>query len=287
VDEQQLSAEVCSVSKLLKLFRTCTSFIALIPLDAHSPPCTRSPTIPDVTIVNRQKFFLSRQIDSDAGEKVLHAIQAMGVQVLTSVSVQDITTTLSDSGEEEFTGLDLTDGTHVEAALVIFAIGTTPRDDLAKDSSIDCYTRGGVVVGDDLTMSAKDVYAIGECANWRGNTYGLIGPGGRSSLKKFRHSEPDVFCSRDDRHSIVQSDPNRNYDGDVQTSSDERPRSIDKTGVDVSAPNASGVASDCSSLLGRFFREFLRRQTYNREIAQRTCVWADLGDSGSFNVRHQ
>jgi nitrite reductase (NAD(P)H) len=124
---------------------------------------------------------------------VLHAIQAMGVQVLTSVSVQDITTKQSDSGEEVFTGMDLTDGTHVEAALVIFAIGTTPRDDLAKDSGIDCHTRGGVVVSDDLTTSAKDVYAIGECANWRGNTYGLIGPGGRSLLKFCRHSKPDVL----------------------------------------------------------------------------------------------
>ena len=53
--------------------------------------------------------------------------------------------------------MDLINGTHVEAALVIFAIGTTPRDDLAKDSGIDCHTKGGVIVADDLTMSAKDV----------------------------------------------------------------------------------------------------------------------------------
>jgi hypothetical protein len=46
----------------------------------------------------------------------------MEVQVRTSVSVQDITTKRSDSGEEEFTGLDLTNGTHVEAALVVFAV---------------------------------------------------------------------------------------------------------------------------------------------------------------------
>jgi nitrite reductase (NAD(P)H) len=99
-------------------------FRCAYPAQCSFPPCTRSPAIPQVTIVNRQKFPLSRQIDSDAGEMVLHAIQAMGVQVLTSVSVQDIITKLS--GEEVFTALDLTDGTHVEAAPVIFAIGTTP-----------------------------------------------------------------------------------------------------------------------------------------------------------------
>ena len=167
---------------------------SIVILKTHSNLC--SPTIPDVTIINRQKYPLSRQIDSDAGEMVLHAIQAMGVQVLTSVSVQEITTTRSDSGDEVFVGMDLTNGTHVEAVLVIFAIGTTPRDDLAKNSGINCHARGGVVVGDDLTTSAKDVYAIGECANWRGNTYGLIGPGGQSLLA-FVKAPPksESFCS--------------------------------------------------------------------------------------------
>ena len=35
----------------------------------------------------------------------------------------------------------------------------------------------GVVVDDHLRTSAGDVYAVGECASWKGNTYGLIAPG--------------------------------------------------------------------------------------------------------------
>ena len=110
---------------------------------------------------------------------VLHKIQAMGVQVLTKCSpTRQVTRPAEDgSGEEIFTGLELQDGTVHEADLVIYAIGIRPRDDVARASGIQCHTRGGVVVQDDLKTSAPDVYAIGECASWKGNIYGLIGPG--------------------------------------------------------------------------------------------------------------
>jgi nitrite reductase (NAD(P)H) len=108
---------------------------------------------------------------------VLRRIEAMGVKFITKVGVEDITTE-AGSDEETFTGFNLSDGTHLASNLVIFAIGIKPRDELAKVSGIETYERGGIKVGDDLRTSAKDVYAIGECASWKGNTYGLIAPGG-------------------------------------------------------------------------------------------------------------
>jgi nitrite reductase (NAD(P)H) len=97
---------------------------------------------------------------------------------MTNVVVKDITTYRPPSGGEVFDGFDLNDGTHIPAELVIFAIGIKPRDDLARAGGLECHPKGGIVIGVDLKTSAKDVYAIGECANWRGNTYGLIAPGG-------------------------------------------------------------------------------------------------------------
>ena len=52
---------------------------------------------------------------------------------------------------------------------VIYGIGISPRDELAAASGIKVAPRGGVDVNDDLMTSAQDVYAIGECASWRGN----------------------------------------------------------------------------------------------------------------------
>jgi nitrite reductase (NAD(P)H) len=57
-------------------------------------------------------------------------------------------------------------------------IGVRPRDDLAKQTGIKCADRGGgIIVGSDLCTSIPDIYAIGECASWNNETYGLIAPG--------------------------------------------------------------------------------------------------------------
>lgn len=132
-----------------------------------------------MTIINRQAFPLSRQLDADAGEMVLRKIEAMGVQILTNCSpVEQLSRPAEDDpAVEVFTGFILQDGTKFEADLVIYAIGIKPRDELGKSSGVECHHRGGINIHDDLQTSAKDVYAIGECASWKGNTYGLIGPG--------------------------------------------------------------------------------------------------------------
>jgi nitrite reductase (NAD(P)H) len=127
------------------------------------------PTIPDVSIIIRQDYPLNRQLDASAGELVLRKIEAMGVKVLTRCVATDITTRIDDTGAEIFTGFKVDGEDDIEADLVIFAIGIKPRDDLALVSGIKCARRGGVEVADDLSASADGVYAIGECASWRGH----------------------------------------------------------------------------------------------------------------------
>jgi nitrite reductase (NAD(P)H) len=113
---------------------------------------------------------------------VLHKIEAMGVQVLTNCSpTAQITRPADDDPNVDvFTGFALQDGVIHEADLAIYAIGIQPRDELARSSGIECHAKRGVIVDDNLQTSAKDIYAIGECASWRGNTYGLIAPGSMS-----------------------------------------------------------------------------------------------------------
>ena len=119
---------------------------------------------------------------------VLHQIEAMGVQVLTRCSPARQITRIrvaedgSSSDQATFAGFELQDGSILEADLVIYAIGIKPRDDMAKASGLKCHSRGGIIIDDDLKTSVDNVYAIGECASWRGNSYGLIGPGGTCIL---------------------------------------------------------------------------------------------------------
>ena len=118
---------------------------------------------------------------------VLHKIEAIGVHVLTNCCPSEQLTQLAndESGDEIFTGLQFQDDTILNADLVIYAIGIKPRDELAKSAGIECHPRGGIVVSDNLQTSVQDVYAIGECASWKGNFYGLIAPGSMLFLSLF------------------------------------------------------------------------------------------------------
>ncbi|OCF30509.1 nitrite reductase [NAD(P)H], large subunit [Kwoniella heveanensis BCC8398] len=131
--------------------------------------------VPEVSILIRQDYPLNRQLDASAGELVLKKIEGMGVQVRTRCEPQAVVTRHTEEGEV-FQGFEVS-GEVLESDLTIFAIGITPRDDLARSSGIEVDPRGGIKVGDDLQTSASGVYAIGECASWRGNFYGLIAPG--------------------------------------------------------------------------------------------------------------
>lgn len=133
------------------------------------------PCVPEVSIINRQAYPLSRQLDEEGGEMVLRKIEAMGVQVFTKVDVKSMDTRKDEEGADIFTGFEFTDGEQMEADLVIFAVGISPRDELARESGIKVAPKGGIAVDDRLMTSAKDVYAVGECASWRGNTYGKLG----------------------------------------------------------------------------------------------------------------
>ncbi|GAA6024584.1 hypothetical protein JCM11491_000289 [Sporobolomyces phaffii] len=130
------------------------------------------PTIPNVEILIRQNYPLNRQIDSTAGELVLNKIEGMGVKVRVACEPTGL---IEKDGR--FGGFVFADGQRLESDIVVYGIGISPRDELASQAGIKVSPRGGIEVDDFLMTSAQDVYAIGECASWRNNTYGLIGPG--------------------------------------------------------------------------------------------------------------
>jgi len=120
-----------------------------------------------VSILIRQSYPLNRQLDASAGELVLKKIEGMGVEVKTQYSPDGIVT-VNEEGVETFKGFKKGDEV-VDSDMVVFAIGIKPRDDLAVSSGIKTAQGGGIEVGDDLQSSADGVFAIGECASWRGN----------------------------------------------------------------------------------------------------------------------
>ncbi|KAI0540250.1 nitrite reductase [Xylaria digitata] len=127
-----------------------------------------------VKLIERNLWVLSRQLDSEAGNLVVEKVTDLGIDVMLTKKVTRIKT----DGENSVTGVVFEDGEEMDCSTICFAIGVRPRDELAQKAGIKCSERsGGVLVNNDLSTSAPNIYAIGECASWENQTFGLIAPG--------------------------------------------------------------------------------------------------------------
>jgi nitrite reductase (NAD(P)H) len=127
-----------------------------------------------VSLIERNRWVLSRQLDGDAGGLVVEQVRALGLEVLLSKRVGKIEVDKNRAVK----GVVFEDGDRMDCSTICFAIGIKARDELARKAGIKCADRGGgIVVKADLCTSVKDIYAIGECASWENQTFGLIAPG--------------------------------------------------------------------------------------------------------------
>ncbi|GAB3135914.1 nitrite reductase large subunit NirB [Tsukamurella serpentis] len=124
---------------------------------------------PHVVEVNPR--LMPQQVDSGGGEHLARLIGELGIDISLSSGTTDISRT--DTG----LAVTLKDETVVAAAVVVFAAGVRPRDELARAADIEVGERGGVITDLGCVTSDPDVYAIGEVAAIEGRCYGLVGPG--------------------------------------------------------------------------------------------------------------
>lgn len=120
------------------------------------------------TVIHLMDRLMERQLDPRAGALLKKAVEARGIEVLLGAS----TAAIKGNGRVE--GLRLSDGRLLPADLVIVACGVRPNADLARAAGLDCNR--GVIVDDGLATSNAAIHAIGECAEHRGQVYGLVEP---------------------------------------------------------------------------------------------------------------
>lgn len=127
-----------------------------------------------VKLIERNRWVLSRQLDGDAGGMVVELVRKLGLDVMLSKRVGKIEV----DEDNAVKAVVFEDGERMDCKCLMFAIGIKARDELAKKAGIKCADRGGgIVIGPDLMTSEEGVYAIGECASWESQTFGLIAPG--------------------------------------------------------------------------------------------------------------
>ncbi len=126
----------------------------------------------EVHVVEFAPRLMAVQLDEGGGQLLRRKIEGLGVQVHTDKNTKEIV-----DGEESRYRMNFADGSHLETDMILFSAGIRPRDELAREYDIAMGERGGIVVDNYCQTSAEDVYAIGECALWQGQIFGLVAPG--------------------------------------------------------------------------------------------------------------
>lgn len=122
----------------------------------------------DVTVVHLMPTLMERQLDASAGYLLKQAIEERGIKVLTGANTKAIV------GNGKVEGVELEDGTVIPASLVVMAVGIRPNAWLGKEAGLT--VNRGIVVDDQMRTSDPDIFALGECVEHRGATYGLVAP---------------------------------------------------------------------------------------------------------------
>jgi nitrite reductase (NADH) large subunit len=122
----------------------------------------------DVTVVHLMPTLMERQLDHAAGTLLAGDLERRGIKVMTAANTKALL------GEDRVRAVQLADGTEIPADLVVMAVGIRPNGELGK--AIGLETRRGIVVDDGMATSDPAIFAIGECVEHRGQTYGLVAP---------------------------------------------------------------------------------------------------------------
>jgi len=122
----------------------------------------------DVTVIHLAPTLMERQLDAPSGHLLQRAIEARGIKVLTKASTKAIL------GEKKVEALLLEDGTCLPADLIVMAVGIKPNAGIAKSAGL--ATGRGIIVSPSMQTSDPDIYALGECAEFEGQVFGLVAP---------------------------------------------------------------------------------------------------------------
>ena len=121
-----------------------------------------------VTVVHLPDVLMERQLDQAAARMLRKELESRGLRFIFKGVTQEII------GKARVQGVRLEDGQELTADLVVMAVGIRPNIELAKKTGL--YCERGVVVNDTMQTYDPRVYAVGECVQHRGQTYGLVAP---------------------------------------------------------------------------------------------------------------
>ena len=123
----------------------------------------------EVHVIHLAQSLMNQQLDLAAGGILRTAMEAMGV----TIHLGKITAAVV--GEPRVTGLVFNDDTTLDCDMLVISAGIQPNTELALQCGLS-VERAVVVDNHMRSPDDLDIYVVGECAQHRGVTYGLVAP---------------------------------------------------------------------------------------------------------------
>jgi nitrite reductase (NADH) large subunit len=124
----------------------------------------------DVTVIHRNEWLLEKQLDKVAGMMLQKSLEEKGLKF----HLKTNTETMIGNADGRVSAIRFKEGFELPADLVVLAVGIRPNYALAESAGIHCDH--GIVVNDTMQTFDPRIYAVGECVNHRGISYGLVAP---------------------------------------------------------------------------------------------------------------
>jgi len=122
-----------------------------------------------VTLVHAASHLMNAQLDAQGGAVLKRNVERLGIAVELDARTEAVL------GKDGVTGVRFADGRAIPCDMVVVAAGVRPRTELAQLSGLP--VERAIVVDDQLRiLDEPDIYAVGECVQHRGQTYGLVAP---------------------------------------------------------------------------------------------------------------
>ncbi|MDF2927566.1 MAG: NAD(P)/FAD-dependent oxidoreductase [Paenibacillaceae bacterium] len=122
----------------------------------------------EVTVVHLMDRLMERQLDPVAAGMLKAELEAQGLSFLMQAQTEELL------GDSRVTGIRFAGGSVLETDFVVMAAGIKPNAELARASGIP--VNRGIIVDDHMRTGIDGIYAVGECNEHRGMSYGLVAP---------------------------------------------------------------------------------------------------------------
>ena len=142
-----------------------------------------------ITIVQRGSRLMERQLDLVSSKLLALDVQERGIQIYFD---NEVSTVFDDEDTGEL-NITLKSGKFITANAIVYAIGTIPNVEIARENGISC--RRGVIVNQHLQSSHPDIFAIGEIAEYNNQLFGITSAAEEQANILANYIAGDISCA--------------------------------------------------------------------------------------------